>query len=73
MGHRGGCWFCFNAGLERYIHIRKNYPEYWQALKDLYYETNSNYFKFNKTLQEVEREMNALEYFNNNQLKILFE
>lgn len=73
MGCRGGCWFCFNANFERYIHIRKNYPEYWQALKELYYETNSNYFRFNKTLQEVEREMNALEYFNKNQLELLFD
>lgn len=73
LGYRGGCWFCFNANLERYIHIRKNYPEYWQALKDLYYKTNSTHLKYIKTLQEVEREMNALEYFNINQLKLLFD
>lgn len=73
MCNRGGCWFCANAKLSLFIHIRNKYPDMWQALKDLYYETNSNYFKFNKTLQEVEREMNALEYLNNNQLKILFE
>lgn len=62
MGHRGGCWFCFNANLERYIHIRKKYPEYWQALKELYYDTESTYFKYAKTLKEVERNMDALEY-----------
>lgn len=61
MGHRGGCWFCFNANLERYIHIRKNYPEYWQALRDLYYETDSRWFKYDKTLQQVEKEMDAHE------------
>jgi 3'-phosphoadenosine 5'-phosphosulfate sulfotransferase (PAPS reductase)/FAD synthetase len=73
MGYRGGgCWFCFNANLERYIHIRKNYPEYWQALKELYYETNSTHFKYNKTLQEVEREMDAQEWISERQLK-LFE
>lgn len=72
MGYRGGCWFCFNANLERYIHIRKKYPEYWQALKELYYETNSTHFKYNKTLQEVEREMDAFEYISERQLK-LFE
>ena len=26
MGYRGGCFFCCNANIERYIHIRKNYP-----------------------------------------------
>lgn len=62
MGYRGGCFFCFNANIERYIHIRKNYPEYWQALKELYYETNSTHFKYNKTLQEVEREIDLKEW-----------
>lgn len=70
MGYRGGCWFCFNANIQRYIHIRKNYPEYWQALKKLYYETNSTHFKYNKTLQEVEREMDAFEWISERQLKI---
>lgn len=70
MGYRGGGWFCFNANIERYMHIRKNYPEYWQALKELYYKTNSTRFKYNKTLQEVEREMDALEYISERQLKL---
>lgn len=72
MGCRGGCFFCFNANLERYIHIRKNYPEYWQALKDLYYETNSTFFKYGKTLQEVEKDMDALEWDENHQLTFDF-
>lgn len=62
MGHRGGCWFCFNANIERYIHIRKKYPEYWQALKELYYDTKSTYLKYGKTLKEVERDMDTFEY-----------
>ena len=41
-------------------------------MKELYYETNSTHFKYNKTLQEVEREMDALEYISERQLK-LFE
>lgn len=68
MGSRGGCFFCPNAKIERYIHIRKNYPEYWQALKELYYETNSTCFKYNKTLQEVEKEMDKLEYIKSREL-----
>jgi 3'-phosphoadenosine 5'-phosphosulfate sulfotransferase (PAPS reductase)/FAD synthetase len=70
MGCRGGCWFCFNANLERYIHIRKNYPEYWQALMDLYYETDSRWFKYSKTLTEVEKEMDLYELNENIQLKL---
>lgn len=31
MDIRGG-WFCFNANINRYMSVRKNYPAYWQAL-----------------------------------------
>lgn len=72
MGYRGGCFFCYNANLERYIHIRKNYPEYWQALRNLYYETNSTHFKYDKSLEQVERIMDAYEFKEKSQLK-LFE
>lgn len=72
LGDRGGCFFCFNANLERYIHIRKYYPKYWQALKGLYKETESYYFRYSKTFQEIEREMDALEFFNDRQLKLVF-
>lgn len=68
---RNGCWFCYNAKISTYIYIRKNHPEYWNALKDLYYETNSKFFKYDKTLQQVEREMDALEYVKENQLKLM--
>lgn len=61
MGHRGGCWFCFNAPLERFIHIRKNYPMLWDELNKLYYETNTKHFKYGKTLKEVERQMDMKE------------
>ena len=70
MGHRGGCWFCFNANIERYIHIRKNYHEYWQALRDLYYETDSRFFKYSNTLQQVEKEMDIKEKQDAMQLKL---
>ena len=72
MGHRGGCFFCYNSNIARYVHMRKNHPEKWQALRDLYYETNSNYFKYDKTLQEVELQMDAYEFKEKSQLK-LFE
>lgn len=70
MGYRGGCFFCCNANIERYIHIRKNHPHHWQALKDLYYETKSQYFKYGKTLEQVEKEMDAKETLNMLQYKL---
>lgn len=70
MGSRGGCWFCFNASIDRFIHIRNNYPRHWDALKKLYYETNSKAFKYTKTLQEVEKEMDSLEFYQRNQLTL---
>ena len=62
MSSRGGCWFCYNGGIDRYCHIRKNHPELWGYLKDLYISTASPYLQFNKTFEDVEREMNAKEW-----------
>ena len=72
MGYRGGCWFCFNANIERFIHIRKEYPDYWSQLKDLYYKTKSTTFKYNKTLEEIEKEMDAKEGMDKRQLLFNF-
>jgi 3'-phosphoadenosine 5'-phosphosulfate sulfotransferase (PAPS reductase)/FAD synthetase len=69
---RGGCWFCFNANIRRYINIRSDFPEYWQALRNLYYETNSTHFKYDKSLEQIERLMDAYEWQQKNQLN-LFE
>ena len=41
---------------------------YWNALRELYYETNTKAFKYNKTLEQVEKEMDGMEYVQNNQL-----
>lgn len=73
MDCRGGCWFCYNANIERYIHIRKNYPHLWEELGTLYYETNSPFFKFNKTLKDIEREMDLKEWNENHQLSFDFQ
>ena len=69
---RGGCWFCYNATIRRYINIRSNFPEYWQALRNLYYETNSTCFKYDKSLEQIEKLMDAYEFKEKSQLK-LFE
>ena len=42
----------------------------WQALRDLYNETNTTYFKYGKTLQEVEEQMDKLEEKEKLQLKL---
>ena len=63
MGTRNGCWFCPNAEIERYISIRKNHPTLWNELKELDKEPNRwyKYFKYNKTLSDVERMMDDIE------------
>lgn len=70
MDSRGGCWFCFNANINRYISIRKNHPEYWQAFKDLYYETGSKSFVYSQTLEQIEIRMDAKELNNKLQLSL---
>lgn len=59
MDIRGGCWFCFNANINRYISVRRNFPEYWQAFRDLYYQTKSKSFVYSRTLEQIEAKMNA--------------
>lgn len=69
-GCRGGCWFCYNAEYARYINIKQNYPEYWQAFRDLYNESDSKTFRYGKTLQQVEKEMDAYEFNQKHQLRL---
>ena len=61
MDIRGGCWFCFNANINRYIQVQRNFPEYWQAFRDLYYQTESKSFVYSRTLEQIEAKMNAKE------------
>ena len=69
---RGGCWFCPNAKIDGFISIRRNHPELWNELKELSKTPNlcSYGFKYGKTLEEVEREMNARESVKKNQLNL---
>lgn len=66
---RGGCWFCYNAHISRYVKIRQKHPDYWQALRELYFSTNSQKFKYDKSLEEIEVKMNEYED-NKRQLKL---
>lgn len=70
ISYRGGCWFCYNSGIKRFVHIRKNYPNYWQLLKNLYITTDSPFFCYNKSLENIEKEMDAYEWQQENQLTL---
>ena len=67
---RSGCWFCMNAKISGYQHIRKNHNYLWQKLIELSKIKNlcSYGFKYGKTLQEIENRLKQDE----NQLKIEF-
>ena len=69
---RGGCWFCPNAKIDGFISIRRNHPELWNELRELSKTPNlcSYGFKYGKTLQQVEKEMDAHELHQKIQLKI---
>ena len=58
-GTRGGCWFCPNARVSFFCRLRREHPDLWAELKQLSYVPNlcSYGFRYGKTLQEVEREM----------------
>lgn len=58
-GTRGGCWFCPNARISSFCHLRMEHPSLWAELERLSHTPNlcSYGFKYGKTLQEVEREM----------------
>lgn len=72
MACRGGCWFCANANMSLFIHIRNNYPMLWNGLRELDNIKNRSHdkFKYGKTLQQVEKEMDALEWNEKHQLKL---
>lgn len=72
MASRGGCWFCANAKLSLFLHIRSKYPEMWNELRKLddIDKRIHGKFKYGKTLQEVEQEMDKYEWEQEHQLKL---
>ena len=62
---RGGCWFCPNATIKEYAHIKSEYPELWEELRNLSFSENlvSQGFKYGKTFAEVDRDVDI--YLNN--------
>lgn len=69
---RGGCWFCMNASIQSYSSLRDNHPELWNELRELSKTPNlcSYGFKYGKTLQQVEKEMDAYEFNRKMQLRL---
>lgn len=69
---RGGCWFCMNAHIKDYLHMRNRHTQLWGELESLSYTPNlcSYGFKYGATFQEVERKMDALEWQEKHQLKL---
>ena len=72
IGTRGGCFFCPNGKIPQFVHLRKHYPEIWQDMQELSKTPNlcSYGFKYGKTLQEVEQEMDKYEWEQEHQLKL---
>lgn len=59
-GTRGGCWFCPNARISSFCHLRREHPDLWAELEALSHTPNLYSYGFTwkgKTIQEVEREM----------------
>ncbi len=56
---RGGCWFCPNQGIKELYELRRDYPHLWNELVELSKAPNliSYGFKYGKTVQEVEAEI----------------
>lgn len=59
---RGGCWFCPSQTIKEFAHTKEHYPELWAELQRLSKEPNiiSQGFKYGKTFQEVEREVDDI-------------
>lgn len=59
---RQGCWFCPNASITEMAQFAKKYPEFWNELRILAQddETVSKYFQYNRTFQEIDRAVTAI-------------
>jgi 3'-phosphoadenosine 5'-phosphosulfate sulfotransferase (PAPS reductase)/FAD synthetase len=62
--YRGGCWCCPNAKISELCHLRRHHPKLWEELKklDLLENRTSNYFKYDKTLADIEKAMDQKEW-----------
>lgn len=65
---RQGCWFCPNCSLDELAAFAKEYPEYWDELRELSKceDSVSKYFQYNRTFEQIDRVITGM----NNQLSI---
>lgn len=70
---RGGCWFCPNSKISELADLKVNYPELWNELKLLSQEKNiiADKFRYTKTFQDIENEVNVYIQEKENQIKII--
>lgn len=70
---RGGCWFCMNTRIKDFVRFRNSHPVLWNELRELSKTPNicSYGFKYGKTLEQVEKEMDAKEL--NDKLQLRFD
>lgn len=56
---RDGCWFCPNASIKEFARLKKDYPYYWEKLKELSLTENlvSNKFKYDMTFSQVDKQI----------------
>lgn len=56
---RGGCWFCPNQSYEQLAWLKQNYPEYWEALRELSLVPNTvaRGFKWGLTFNVVDQKV----------------
>lgn len=68
MRSRGGCWFCPNCSIGEFATLKKEYPELWAELEILSHDTEtvSRYFRYDRTFDSVNREIDLI----NNQINI---
>lgn len=62
---RGGCWFCPNCKYKVMLRFRQDHPDYWNKLTELgdkfKNDIVSQKFKYNETLQQINRKLDFLE------------
>lgn len=56
---RGGCWFCPNQSYEQLAWLKQNYPEYWEALRELslVHNTVARGFKWGLPFETVDQKV----------------
>ena len=59
---RQGCWFCPNASLSEMAAFAKEYPQYWDELRQLAKDEEkvSKYFCYDRTFERIDYEISMI-------------